>query len=92
MFLRKLLFPPFRSNFVQVTHSLSVIFFSRTFISRPKSKRESDNMYSTLPTGIVDVDGRLYEVRRPYFCPSLRFSLQSLDPFKIANLFLLFNK
>lgn len=64
----------------QVTHSLTVVFFSRTYLGgnkgiRKQSSGDSEGMHNssgnngTTQHANVDACGRLYEVRTPVWLP-----------------------
>jgi len=53
----------------QASHSLTVVFFSRTFITPNKSSGQALNLQGRESETIrKDVDGRLYEVRMQMCC------------------------
>ncbi len=47
---------------LEVTHSLTVVFFSRTYMSRDSNSESVDLMARQASAGRRDADGRLYEV------------------------------
>ena len=75
---------------MQVTHSLTVIFFSRTHLTSPKaaqSNRESSSATKS-PAVQVDNDGRLYEVRLTHRSSIIGFANESCNRISVPISFL----